>query len=95
MFRIFTNAWKVPDLRKKILFTLMIIVLYRLGSAVPVPYINGTELAVRMQEASSSLFGYFNMLSGYAFSQGTIFALSVSPYLTATLRGQLLSPAFP
>ena len=95
MFRIFTNAWKVPDLRKKILFTLMIIVLYRLGSAVPVPYINGTELAVRMQEASSSLFGYFNMLSGYAFSQGTIFALNVSPYITASIVVQLLSIAIP
>ena len=95
MFRIFGNAWKVPDLRKKMLFTLLIIVLYRLGSAVPVPYINGAELSVRMQEASSSLFGYFNMLSGYAFSQGTIFALNVSPYITASIVVQLLSIAIP
>ena len=95
MFRIFGNAWKVPDLRKKMLFTILIIVLYRLGSAIPVPYINGAELATRMKEASDTMVGYFNMLSGYAFSQGTIFALNVSPYITASIVVQLLSIAIP
>ena len=81
MFRVFGNAWKIPDLKKKILFTVMVLVLYRLGSAIPVPFVNGTELAKLMEGASETLFGYFNLLSGYAFSQGTLFALGVSPYI--------------
>lgn len=96
MFRIFGNAWKVPDLRKKILFTLLVIVLYRLGSAIPVPYIDGQRLAALMEDSTQgNIFGYFNMLSGYAFSQGTIFALNVSPYITASIVVQLLSIAIP
>ncbi len=95
MFRVFGNAWKIPDLKKKILFTLLVIVLYRLGSAIPVPYVNGTELASLMEEQGQTLFGYFNMLSGYAFSQGTLFALGVSPYITASIVIQLLTIAIP
>ena len=95
MFRVFGNAWKVADLRKKILFTIMVIVLYRVGSAIPVPYVNGDALAAQMETASETLFGYFNMLSGYAFSQGTLFALGVSPYITASIVMQLLTIAIP
>lgn len=95
MFRVFGNAWKIPDLKKKILFTVLVLVLYRLGSAIPVPYVNGTELAELMESASGTLFGYFNMLSGYAFSQGTLFALGVSPYITASIVIQLLTIAIP
>ena len=95
MFRVFANAWKTPDLRKKILFTIFVIVLYRLGSAIPVPYVNGTELAKQMSGAEGTLLGYFNMLSGYAFSQGTLFALGVSPYITASIVIQLLTIAIP
>lgn len=95
MFRVFGNAWKIPDLKKKILFTLLVIVLYRLGSAIPVPYVNGTELAALMETQGQTLFGYFNMLSGYAFSQGTLFALGVSPYITASIVIQLLTIAIP
>ncbi|MBQ0109904.1 MAG: preprotein translocase subunit SecY [Clostridiales bacterium] len=95
MFRVFGNAWKIPDLKKKILFTLLVIVLYRLGSAIPVPYVNGTELANLMELQGQTLFGYFNMLSGYAFSQGTLFALGVSPYITASIVIQLLTIAIP
>lgn len=95
MFRVFGNAWKIPDLKKKILFTVLVIVLYRLGSAIPVPYVNGTELASLMEDASATLFGYFNMLSGYAFSQGTLFALGVSPYITSSIVMQLLTIAIP
>ena len=95
MFRVFGNAWKIPDLKKKILFTLLVIVLYRLGSAIPVPYVNGTELANLMETQGQTLFGYFNMLSGYAFSQGTLFALGVSPYITASIVIQLLTIAIP
>ena len=95
MFRVFANAWKTPDLRKKILFTIFVLVLYRLGSAIPVPYVNGAELADQMQAAEGTLLGYFNMLSGYAFSQGTLFALGVSPYITASIVIQLLTIAIP
>ncbi len=95
MFRVFGNAWKIPDLKKKILFTVMVLVLYRLGSAIPVPFVNGTELAKLMEGASETLFGYFNLLSGYAFSQGTLFALGVSPYITASIVMQLLTIAIP
>lgn len=95
MFRVFGNAWKIPDLKKKILFTLLVIVLYRLGSAIPVPYVNGTQLAALMELQGQTLFGYFNMLSGYAFSQGTLFALGVSPYITASIVIQLLTIAIP
>lgn len=95
MFRVFANAWKVKDLRKKMLFTILVIVLYRLGSAIPVPYVDGAQLAEMMKDSSETLFGYFNMLSGYAFSQGTIFALNVSPYITASIVIQLLTIAIP
>ncbi|MBQ4317285.1 MAG: preprotein translocase subunit SecY [Clostridia bacterium] len=95
MFRVFGNAWKIPDLKKKILFTIFVLVLYRLGSAIPVPFINGAELAKEMEAASGTLVGYFNMLSGYAFSQGTLFALGVSPYITSSIVIQLLTIAIP
>ncbi len=95
MFRVFGNAWKVPELRKKILFTIMVIVLYRIGSAIPVPYVNGDALSASMEQASGTLFGYFNMLSGSAFAQGTLFALGVSPYITASIVIQLLTIAIP
>ena len=95
MFRVFGNAWKIPDLKKKILFTIFVLVLYRLGSAIPVPFIDGAELAQEMEAASGTLVGYFNMLSGYAFSQGTLFALGVSPYITASIVIQLLTIAIP
>ncbi len=95
MFRVFGNAWKVPDLRKKILFTIMVIVLYRIGSAIPVPYVDGDALSKTMEAASGTLLGYFNMLSGSAFAQGTLFALGVSPYITASIVIQLLTIAIP
>ena len=87
MFRVFGNAWKIPEIKKKILFTALIIVLYRLGSAIPVPYINGAALSSMMDQAGETLLGYFNLLSGEAFSQGTLFALGVSPYITASKSG--------
>lgn len=95
MFRVFGNAWKIPDLKKKILFTILVLVLYRFGSVIPVPYVDGKALAELMNTNSETLVGYFNMLSGYAFSQGTLFALGVSPYITASIVIQLLTIAIP
>lgn len=97
MFKVFRNAWKVPELRKRMLFTLMVIVLYRLGANVMVPYIDSAALSSMFSSESvqSSLFGYFTMLAGDAFSNATLFALGVSPYITASIVIQLLTIAIP
>jgi len=97
MFSVFKNAWKVADIRKKILFTGLIILLFRLGSAVPVPFFSAEALDQLFSSSTmqGSLFGYFNMLSGDAFAKGNLFALSISPYITASIVIQLLGVAFP
>ena len=96
MLKTFVNAWKLPDLRKKILFTLMIIVLYRIGCVLPVPFIDGDTLNSWFSGAAqNTMLGYFNLLSGNAFSQATLFALSVSPYITSSIVIQLLTIAIP
>ena len=95
MFKTFANAWKLTDLRKKILFTLLIIVLYRVGVAIPIPYLNPAMLGEIAKMAEGSLFQYLNILSGNAFSQATLFALGVSPYITSSIVMQLLTIAIP
>ncbi len=95
MFKTLKNAFGLPDLRKKMLFSIFILVLFRLGSQIPVPYVNATLLKAMFDSASGSLFGYMNLLSGSAFSQATLFALSVSPYITAQIVIQLLTIAIP
>ena len=88
------NAWKIADLRKKILYTLFIIVLFRIGSSIPVPFINAESLA-NFFNAQGSLLGYLNMLSGNALAEGTIFALTIQPYINASIIIQLLTIAIP
>ena len=95
MFKTFANAWKLTDLRKKILFTLLIIVLYRVGVAIPIPYLNPAMLGEIAKMAEGSIFQYLNILSGNAFSQATLFALGVSPYITSSIVMQLLTIAIP
>ncbi len=95
MFSVIKNAWKVAEIRTKIIFTLLVILLFRLGSAVPVPFLDAATLAQTFENSSGSLFAFFNMLSGEAFSQGNLFALSISPYITASIVIQLLGIAFP
>ncbi len=95
MLQTFKNAWKVPDLRKKILFTLMVILLYRIGSNLFVPYVNVVAIDTFSSGLSNTLLGMLSMMSGTAFSQATFFALSVSPYITASIVMQLLSIAIP
>ena len=97
MFKVFGNAWRVPELRKRMLFTLLVIVIYRLGANVMVPFINSTAVQHMFSSAAvqGSLFGYFSMLAGDAFSQATLFALGVSPYITASIVIQLLTIAIP
>ncbi len=97
MFKVFGNAWKVPELRKRMLFTLMVIVIYRLGANVMVPFINSDALnsLFSSDTVQNSLFGYFSILAGDAFSKATLFALGVSPYITASIVIQLLTIAIP
>ena len=94
MFQTLKNAWKTPELKSKILFTMMIIVLYRLGSNIPMPWVSSSALA-SVFGASGSALSWWNTLSGGALSQATLFALSVSPYITASIVIQLLTIAIP
>ena len=93
MFKTFKNAFKIPELRSKILFTLFIIILYRIGSVIPVPFTNVGELGAAYSQ--TGVLTYLSMLSGSAFAQGTLFALGVSPYITAQIVIQLLTIAIP
>ena len=95
MFKTFANAWKLTDLRKKIIFTFLIIILYRVGVAIPIPYLNPAMLGEIAKMAEGSIFQYLNILSGNAFSQATLFALGVSPYITSSIVMQLLTIAIP
>ena len=88
------NAWKIEDLRKKILYTLFIIVIFRIGSNIPVPFINADAIAAFFSNGEG-LFGYLNMLSGSALAEGTIFALTIQPYINASIIIQLLTIAIP
>ena len=95
MLQTMRNAWKIIDIRHKILFTLVIILLYRLGNAVPVPYVNVDMLSSQIQGMSNTIFGLLNVMSGGAFSTATIFALSIQPYINASIIIQLLTIAIP
>ena len=96
MFQTFKNAWKVPELRAKLLFTVMIILLYRIGANLYVPYVNVNTISQFTEMlGSDSIFAFVSLLSGDAFAQATLFALSVSPYITASIVMQLLTIAIP
>ncbi len=89
------NAWKIPDLRKKLLFTILALVIFRLGAAIPVPYIDTNMLAGMIAANSGTIFDLLNTMSGSAFSQATLFALSIQPYINASIIIQLLTIAIP
>ncbi len=95
MLQTLRSAWKIEELRKKIIFTLFIILLYRLGHAVPVPYVNTDLLASYFTSLQNTVLGLYNTMSGGAFSQATIFALSIQPYINAQIIIQLLTIAIP
>ena len=95
MLQTLRNAWKIEELRKKILFTLLIILLYRLGNAIPVPYVNVAALQYYFTQLQNTVLGLYNVMSGGAFSQATIFALSIQPYINASIIIQLLTIAIP
>ena len=89
------NAWKVQELRNKLLFTVFALLIFRLGCAIPVPFINGKVLSEYMSAQSATIFGLLNVMSGDAFSQATLFALSIQPYINASIIIQLLTIAIP
>ena len=95
MLKTLRNAWGIVELRKKIIFTLFIILIYRLGNAVPVPYVNTTLLESYFNTVNNTILGLWNTMSGGSFSMATIFALSIQPYINASIIIQLLTIAIP
>lgn len=96
MLQTIKGAWKAPELRKKILFTVFILLIYRLGNAVPVPYVDVAALKEYFDTTlSSTVLGLYNAMSGSAFSRATVFALSINPYINSSIIMQLLCIAFP
>ena len=95
MFETLKNAWKIPDLRKRMIFTFLMLVVYRLGAVIPVPGIDKSVVASMFQGTAGGLLDFFNMMSGGAFKDFTIFALNIYPYITSSIILQLLSIAIP
>ena len=94
LVKTFSKAWKIPEIRQKIIFTLLMLLVYRIGSNIPVPNIDRDYLA-QMFSGETGLLDLFDLFSGGAFSNFTIFALSITPYITASIIIQLLTIAFP
>ena len=95
MLETMRNAWKIDDIRKKLQFTLVILLLYRIGNSIPVPYVDTAMLGLYFQQMGNTVLGLWNTMSGGAFSQATIFALSIQPYINASIIIQLLTIAIP
>ncbi len=89
------NAWRIEDLRRKMIFSMIILLLYRIGAIIPVPFVKSTVIDSAINSGTGNIFQYLNVLSGQAFSQATLFALGVSPYITASIVMQLLGIAIP
>ncbi len=95
MFSSFQNIFNIPELKKRLMFTLMMLAVYRIGAHIPTPGIRGEELSKYLHEAASGLMGFFDMFSGGALSRLTIFALGIMPYITASIVLQLLTVVIP
>ena len=95
MFEVFRNAWKLADLRKKILYTLFIIFIFRLGASIFVPFLDTNQIAsvLGINSSSGSLFSYWDQMTGGSLSNGTLFAMSITPYINASIIIQLLTVA--
>ena len=96
MFATLANAWKIPELRKKLIFTMLILLIYRIGNAIPVPFID-TALMAEYFDAnlSNTILGFYNTMAGNAFSQASVLALGIQPYINASIIIQLLTIAIP
>ena len=96
MFKTLANAWKIEELRKKIIFTLLILLIYRIGNAIPVPFINTALMAAYFEaNLSNTILGFYNTMAGNAFSQASVLALGIQPYINASIIIQLLTVAIP
>lgn len=95
MLEKFTNSFKIPELRRRIMFTLALLFVYRIGAHVPIPGINSEALKAAMQNFANTLLGLYDMFSGGAFAQATVFALGIMPYITASIILQLMGAVVP
>ena len=95
MIQTIRKAWGVPELRKKIVFTLMILLVYRIGNAIPVPYVNTDVLSAYLQSMGTTILGLYDVMSGGAFSMATVFAMGIQPYINSSIIIQLLTVAIP
>ena len=95
MIQTIRKAWGIPELRKKIMFTLLILVIYRIGSAIPVPYVDVSTLGNYLQGMGTTILGLYDVMSGGAFAQATVFALGIQPYINSSIIIQLLTVAIP
>ena len=96
MFGTLRNAWAIPELRKKLIFTLLMLLIYRIGNAIPVPYVDVATLAKYYNETlSTTILGLYNAMSGSAFSTASVLALGIQPYINASIIIQLLTVAIP
>lgn len=95
MIETIKNAWRVADLRKKILFTFFIIIIFRVGSVIPVPFVDVQLLRNEMSQSANEFFSYLSILTGGGLEYGAIFAMSVTPYINSSIIIQLLAVAIP
>ena len=95
MLQTFINAWKIADLRKKMLYTCLIVLIFRIGSAIPVPFTNIGEFGIIEDQNAGTFMNYLSMMTGDAFNYGTIFAMSITPYINSSIIMQLLAVAIP
>ena len=95
MFETFRNAWKIPDLRRRILFTIMMLIVFRFGAHIPVPYLSKDAMQAFLGAGGTDLFSLFDVFTGGAFSNATVMAMGVSPYINASIIVQLLTVAIP
>ena len=95
MIQTIRKAWGIPELRKKIIFTLLILLIFRIGNAITVPYVNTDLLATYLDQMGATILGLYNVMSGGAFANATVFALSIQPYINSSIIIQLLTVAIP
>ena len=95
MIQTVRKAWGIPELRKKIVFTLLVLLIYRIGSAIPVPYVDTTTLGSYLDGLGTTILGLYNVMSGGAFAMATVFALGIQPYINSSIIIQLLTVAIP
>ena len=95
MIQTIKKAWAIPELRKKLVFTALILLIFRIGNAIPVPYVNTELLGDYLNQLSTTVLGLYNVMSGGAFAQATVFALGVQPYINSSIIIQLLTIAIP